>query len=243
MSVNDSPSHSIEAQRVREAYATELRMTRAMLYAWHRPEIGWTTYRMRAVAAKLIYSHFGASGPRSMLEIGCGTAPWVRTAADWGFAIGAWNGIDLLPDRIATARQICPGGANLLVGNGMALPFEDNSIDLVVASTVFSSILDRSVRMSVASEAWRVLRPGGAAMIFDFRIKDPRNPDTVAIGRSELVRLFPASRPAVRSLILVPPLARRLASASLPLVAMLEWGVPWLRSHLMTLFIKDPGPV
>jgi len=74
--------------------------------------------------------------------------------------------------------------------------------------------------------------PGGNLQYF-FRMKAPKNPDTVAINIREIRRLFHGEAISFQSLILSPPLSRRIAQVCLPAVAILEWMAPFLRSHLM----------
>ncbi|MEA1867009.1 MAG: hypothetical protein U9N19_02755 [Thermodesulfobacteriota bacterium] len=46
-------------------------------------------------------------------------------------------------------------------------------------------------RKALAEEMVSVLKSGGMIFIYDYRISDPRNPDTVGIRKSEIKRLFP----------------------------------------------------
>ena len=81
----------------------------------------------------------------------------------------------------------------------------------------------------------RVLRPDRKVLIYDYRISDPRNPDTVGIRKSEIQRLFTGLSLQVRSLTLAPPIARRIAPVSPLLAHGLEVLFPFLRTHAVYL--------
>lgn len=174
------------------------------------------------------------------LEVGCGTGRWLCELVSWGAEPGRLTGIDLLAERIDVARRRCARGVALHVGNGGALPFEDGSFDLVLQSTVFTSILDGAVRRHVADEIVRVLRPGGTLLWYDFRFDNPRNPDVRAVGRRELAALFPGCRMQVARATLAPPLARLVAPRSWTLCTLLA-ALPFLRTHLVAT-IRTPEP-
>lgn len=229
-----------EAARMAEVYRGGLRQARAKWYSWHRPEVQWNIYRLRSVSSKFLKSS-GLSGleDADILDVGCGSGGWLRALLDFGASPDRLHGVDMIPERIAYARKRAAPGCDLRIGDGGELPYADSSMDLVTAHTVFSSIPDPGLRNRVAGEMWRVCKPGGLLMIYDFRIKDPRNPDTVRIGVKEIRRLFPAGRHERRSLTLLSPLLRRVAPISLPLAAVLEWCCPFLRTHLATLITKS----
>lgn len=65
--------------------------------------------------------------------------------------------------RIAAARPR-PEGSDLLVANAEALPLEPESVDHVMASLVFCSVVDPD---RAAGEIWRVLRPGGTLSLIE----------------------------------------------------------------------------
>ena len=67
----------------------------------------------------------------------------------------------LNPERAARARELLPA-ADLRLGDAVALPWEADTFQLVVASTLFTSVLDNQVRRMIAGEIVRVLAPGGA---------------------------------------------------------------------------------
>ena len=114
---------------------------------------------------------------------------------------------------------------------------------LVSGHTVFSSILDGSARKALAQEMVRVLKPRGKILIYDYRISDLRNPDTVGIRKREIQRLFPGFTIQKRSLTLAPPVLRRVAPVSPLLAHVLESWFPFLRTHAVLIGSRKGAPV
>src|SRR3954470_11387425 len=96
-----------------------------------------------------------------ILEVGCGTGLWLREFVRWGARPENVKGVDLLPERIAEARRLCPPEVKLECGSATQLKSGNAEFDFVVQSTVFTSILDPKVKMQIAGEMLRVLRPKG----------------------------------------------------------------------------------
>lgn len=220
-----------ESQRILREYALRRSMGKDALYVWYRQDVLFRQYRLRAVAAGMLID-IGLTDLSDMdlLDVGCGTGGWLRSLLEWGARPERLHGIDLLEDRIARARSLSPL-IDFRVGNGWQLPFANECMDLVCAHMVFSSILDPTAREALAAEMRRVLRPSGVIFIYDFRVRDPRNPGTVGIRKKEVQRLFPGMTIRTRSLTLAPPLLRRLAPRSWLLAAVLESLCPFLLTH------------
>lgn len=172
---------------------------------------------------------------RWILDLGCGFGGELRRWIGYGMNPYQATGVDIVPSRLMEARFLSPNIAFLLADGG-ALPFRAESFDLVLMFTVLSSVPDTEYRQSIAREAWRVLKTGGAVVWYDF-IWNPVNRGVVGIGRTELRRLFPAARFILRRATLAPPLARKLAPLSPFIASMLET-LPFLRTHYMGLLIK-----
>lgn len=227
-----------EARRITKTYAQRKTTGKGQLYAWYQQSAQWEKYRLRSVAAAM----FASLGWRDfsaleVCDIGCGAGGWLRTLMEWGVPGQHLHGIDLLEDRVAYARSLAPQ-MDIQQASGWAIPFPDARMDLVSAHTVFSSITDGSARALLAREMARVTKPGGVIMLYDFRIADPRNRDTVGISAAEVKRLFPDFSMRVRSLTLSPPISRRLVTISPFMVALGEWLFPFLRTHRLFLLTK-----
>ena len=106
------------------------------------------------------------SGNRRILEIGCGSGG-VLEEYQQGFPSARLFGIDLLFDRLLEAIELLPS-VGINNADGQALPFAQNTFDLVLQYTAFSSVLDPTIKKNMAHEMLRVLKQDGAiiGMIF-----------------------------------------------------------------------------
>jgi SAM-dependent methyltransferase len=175
-------------------------------------------------------------GNPRVLDVGCAHGYVLAKLIEWGAESTRLNGIDLLPDRVEVARTQCPG-ARIDVGSADQMPYPDASFELVIASTLFSSILDNAMSKRVASEIVRVLVPNAVVFWFDSRYGNPSNPDVRGISRRRVADLFPGCRLEIRSLTLLPPLARRLGRTTGVLYPLLTL-LPPLRARLVGLIFK-----
>jgi SAM-dependent methyltransferase len=106
-----------------------------------------------------------------VLEVGCGPGHLsIRLARQHGLNV---TGLDLDPAMIERARANADrsedsdeSGPSFLVGDVAALPFPDESFDLVVSTMSMHHWADPTAGMA---EIDRVLRPGASALIWDFR--------------------------------------------------------------------------
>ncbi len=92
------------------------------------------------------------------LDIGCGEGTNTRQLARKGAKM---HGVDIAPTFIRhawAAEQAEPLGITFLIGDGVALPFEDSTFDFAAA---FMSLMDMPDQGRVLSQVARVLRPGG----------------------------------------------------------------------------------
>jgi len=98
---------------------------------------------------------------KAVLEVGCGAAVDLARFAKGG---AVCTGVDLAQSAIALAKANFEQQglqADLRVANGEALPFPDNSFDLVYAHGVVQYTADPQ---ALVNEVRRVLKPGGQAI-------------------------------------------------------------------------------
>src|SRR5262245_9200735 len=96
-------------------------------------------------------------GDRKIIEVGSGIGSELAWMLELGADASNLVGVDLLPDRVAAARQAYPN-IEFSVGNAEHLDFADSDFHLAMAITIFSSILDRDMATNVANEITRVLK-------------------------------------------------------------------------------------
>lgn len=117
---------------------------------WHRG--------MRSLTAALLDPLYGARHDLRILDAGCGTGGSALFLRRYGQVVG----LDLAPEAIELSA-LRPTG-QLARGSVLALPFADESFDLV---TSFDVLYHRGVpdESTALREVYRLLRPGGRLLI------------------------------------------------------------------------------
>lgn len=239
MTQDDISLVAAERRRICEEYTRRASEINADLYAvWQPAEMLSRTTRTRVASGMLRRAGIFPQAGNQCLEIGFGTMGWLGDLIGWGLRETDLHGIELDSVRVAKARESLPA-ADLRVGDATQLPWEDNSFHMVVASTLFTSVLDDTVRKMIAKEINRVLAPGGTLLWYDFAVNNPRNPHVRKVDRRQLKELFPQLDGEVKSITLAPPLARFIAPKIWALATLLE-SIPLLRTHLIAVLIKKP---
>lgn len=196
--------------------------------------------RERALLEELARAEALPLTGRRVLDVGCGPGQWLADFETWGAERTNLAGIELDPERARAARErLAPtargpvaGEADIREGNAAELPWPDGSFDIVLQSTVLSSILDDGLRRAVAAEMARVLAPGGIIVSYDMRVTNPRNPHVRGLGARELAELFEGFEIRTRRVRMLQQLTRRAVRISWTLTAALE-STHLLRTHLL----------
>jgi len=230
-----SQSSKIEEARIQEVYAKRHGDGR---YSWFSPgHLFMIQERERRLLGLLKKKNLAPLESKTVLEVGCGTGYWLRQFINWGVRPRNIQGIDLLADRVDEARRLCPENVRVDCGSATNLKYGDSTFDLVLQSTVFSSVLDRSVRQQIASEMLRVVKADGAIIWYDFQVNNPRNPDVLGVKKQEIIQLFPNCRIDLLRITLAPPLVRKLALVSWLACVLLE-RVTVLNTHYLGVIRK-----
>ncbi len=117
----------------------------------HR-EMGADAWRP-AEAFPVFLEMANATPGMTMLDVGCGTGFLVQAAIDAGIKA---NGIDISEEAAAIARKHNPS-ADIRVGSGETLPFDDDSFDCVFCLGALEHFIDMHKGMM---EMVRVAKPG-----------------------------------------------------------------------------------
>jgi len=229
-----------EADRVVRRYARRQENPALVgLYDPWRPEVVLARQeRERAIVNLARRHHAKTFAQMDVLEIGCGDGNQLLELLRLGVDAKRLVGSELLPERVASARQRLPAAVTVIPGDACALPFQPASFDLVVQMTVFSSLLDDAFQHRLASAMWTWVRPGGAVLWYDFTVNNPRNPDVRGVPLSRVRALFPGATIDARRVTLAPPLARPLCRLH-PLLYPVVNAVPLLRTHRLA-WIEKP---
>ena len=119
-------------------------------------------YRLRKSAYLTRTVPFDAWAGSDVLEIGCGPGLDLMRFAKGGARV---TGVDVAETAVDLARgyfAVSGQPGQLLVADGAALPFRDESFDLVYCHGVLAFAGDPA---AIVNEARRVLRPGGRAVL------------------------------------------------------------------------------
>ncbi|HEU5292896.1 MAG TPA: methyltransferase domain-containing protein [Cyclobacteriaceae bacterium] len=108
-------------------------------------------------------SRINPSSVKIALELGCGTGRVTRhlrkTLTEQSILIAS----DLSPEMLAIAKEnLKESNIDWRIINAQELPFDDNSIDLIVCSFGYMFVNDRT---KAFAEAFKVLRPGGTLLL------------------------------------------------------------------------------
>jgi ubiquinone/menaquinone biosynthesis C-methylase UbiE len=226
-----------EAQRVRERYARRKQTHKGHSY-FHAGKLFIVQGRERKLLQVLRGLGLDPLDDKTVLDVGCGAGSLLRDFLDWEARPEHLHGIDLLEERVREAKALGPH-LRIFQGDAEHLPFRDRSFDVVLQSTVFTSILDENAKRRIAQEMQRVVRDDGAILWYDFRYNNPQNADVRGIGKREIVALFPGCRLDFHTLTVAPFLARAVAPRSWTLCQLLE-AIPPLRTHYLVAIRKSP---
>ena len=124
--------------------------------------------RRRRVFGQLVRLSGAGPGDR-VLDVGCGTGYLTGLVAAAVAPTGTVIGIDASPPMIHYARRSRAGAnCSFEVGLAEALQTPDASMDRVVTSFLLHHLPD-DLQPQAMREILRVLRPGGTALLADFR--------------------------------------------------------------------------
>ncbi len=228
-----------EAQAVAERYARRNQAVPSDRYSILRPEV-WQMLqeRQRGLLQMMVQEGCVDLPAVHAVEVGCGTGGNLLDLLRMGFLPQHLQGLELLPQRYEQARLILPSALALHLGDATQAPIAPASQDLVLQSTVFSSLLDDHFQQRLAQTMWRWLRPGGAVVWYDFTVNNPRNPDVRGVPFKRVQALFPQAQIRHQRVTLAPPLARAVCKLHPALYGLFN-SLPALRTHLLA-WVKKP---
>jgi len=232
------PKPSDEPQSVAERYA---RRSGPERYSLLRPDV-WHTVQERQRAMLRLLAGLGWTdlAQRRAAEVGCGAGGNLLELLRLGFAPENLCGAELLGDRYDQARHVLPEAVRLWQGDASQWALAPASQDLVLQSTVFSSLLDEAFRQRLAAAMWSWVAPGGGVLWYDFTVDNPRNRDVRGVPLQRIRELFPQARMRHWRVTLAPPLARK-ACAIHPMLYPVLNTLPLLRTHVLA-WLEKPTP-
>jgi ubiquinone/menaquinone biosynthesis C-methylase UbiE len=231
-----APPTEAEEARIQAVYAK--RQGEDPRYSWFNPGYLFMIQEQERWLLILLKRHgLVPLHTKKVLEIGCGTGYWLREFIKWGARPENITGIDLLSERVVEARRLLPEAVRIQCSNAANLAFPTETFDLILQSTVFTSVLDAGMKQQMASEMLRMVKRDGLILWYDFHVNNPWNPDVRAIKKREIYQLFPSCQIKLQRTTLAPPLARLIAPYSWLACHLLE-KVPFLRTHYLGVIRK-----
>lgn len=223
-----------EIERIKKAYAKRNSLIKDDRYSYfNQANLFIVHLREKEMLRLLHYAGMNSLKDTIILDVGCGRGRVLQRFVDYGALPEDLFGIDLLPDRIEQAQKLNPG-INFKCGDAQKLPYRDESFDIVLQFTVFTSVLDEQMKGNIAREMLRVLKRDGIILWYDYHVNNPKNPDVKGVKKKEIKQLFPNCSFHFRRITLAPPLVRVIAPYSLLLCYLLE-KIPLLCTHYLTV--------
>ena len=123
----------------------------------------------------------GWRGDEQVLDVGCGRGLLLARAAKRlhhrGHATGIdiWSNVDMGGNsEAATLRNLelegVAGKCTLVSEGAQAMRFPDDSFDVIVSNLCLHNIYDKPTRQKAVAEIARVLKPGGLALLSDYKL-------------------------------------------------------------------------
>jgi arsenite methyltransferase len=120
-------------------------------------------------------------GNEQVLDVGCGRGLLLAGAAKLLSSGGRATGIDIWSNvdmggnsEAATLHNLELEGISdrctLLGAPAQEMPFPDGSFDVIVSNLCLHNIYDRETRRSALQQVVRVLKPGGVAILSDYKL-------------------------------------------------------------------------
>lgn len=187
-------------------------------------------YKIKDLAHEYSRHAGTAAKPPRILDFGSGSGGSVPYLSRY-FPGSELTCADVSKRSLELAAARFPGSARFIQFDGRALPFEPGGFDIVFAACVFHHI-DHAEHARLLEDWYRVLRPGGIAVVYEH---NPYNPLTQRVVKScafdENAHLIPAramrqtfaragfARARVRFRVFFPFALRRLR----PLESRMTW--------------------
>lgn len=236
---NQSPDYEFdEIKRIEEVYKTRDKNNDSRYSVLNPVVIKILQEKERALIRWIKYEGFANVSQIKLLEIGSGYGDNLLEFIKLGFSPANLVGNDIITKRIELAKNKLPSTLKLIEGDAATLNLPENTFDVVFQSTVFSSILDNGLKLKLSDKMWKLAKPGGGLLWYDFIYNNPKNKDVKGIPVKTLRSYFPSGKLKIWKITLAPPVARLVTKLN-PNFYNLFNLLPILRTHVLC-WIKKP---
>ena len=228
-----------ETERIRQRYDRRKSVKETDLYSPLNASVYLTVQeKERAIISIINLFNIKPVQEKTVLEIGCGSGSNLLDFIRIGFAPENLVGVELLEDRASLARSRLPSLVKIIQGDACEVEIPGGPFDIVLQSTVFTSILDDEFQKKLAHRMWSFVKKKGGVLWYDFIYNNPRNPDVRGVPLKRIKYLFPEGEIYRRKITLAPPISR-LVTRIHPFFYHLFNLFPFLRTHLLC-WIRKP---
>lgn len=183
--------------------------------------------------AKILRKKFQSLETLKIMEIGAGHGNNLVYFKYLGFSWENMYANEILNERVDALKKSIPF-ATIAHGDAASLDYKEN-FNIVLQSTVLTSILDVDHKKEMAAKMFQMTKKGGIILWYDFIYDNPRNKNVNGIRRKEIRQLFQeAERIEYYNVTLFPPLGR-LIGKLYPLFNLFLFP---LRTHVIAVIHK-----
>lgn len=227
-----------EIERIKEAYERRKIDRKGRIYSYfNEANLFMIHQRERRLLDTFGRFKITSFSDRKILDVGCGGGGLLRELVKYGARPENLYGIDLLEERIEEAKYLSPN-IDFRCGDASSLPYNDGFFDIVTQFTLFTSILDITMKKRIALEMLRLLKSDGIIIWYDFHKDNPKNPDVRGVKKKEIFELFPNCTIYLKAVTLAPPISRILVPFSVILCELLE-KFPFLCTHYLGVIRRN----
>lgn len=201
-----------ECNKIVQRYNFRAKKDKANYYNIATPSCRISACEKNEYFIRILYENFGYDFvDKKYLEVGCGTGTNLANFISWGICPENLSGNDVFEPSICCARQRLPQSVKLQHGNFLDCLYDCKSFDVILFSTVLSSILDEKFQIECLNRSYDLLKKDGIVLLYDFKYDNPWNRDVRGIKLKKIT--IPQTRwscSKFNNITLCPPLARKL---------------------------------
>ena len=176
-----------------------------------------------------------------VIDIGGGSGSNVLRMVEYGVPPENIVYNEIFEPRYKNALKRLPRDTETILCDACELDKTHNErYDIVCMNTVMTSILEDEIRIRLANRIWKIIKPGGGILWYDFKYNNPKNPNVKKVTTADLNNLFPEGKISIKSATLAPPIARSLIKIPFLGVALLKiLNVYPLGTHIVAFIQKN----